>query len=185
MERAHNNGESCHFHSFLCLPAACKGWWKQELHSSTFRTVGFEHSGGRLFLISCQPGLCYSGGLISAGDKPLCLGHNPLLQGDAGLVGSPLAATVWSWDSLAGCAKQSTDIGDTEMYICNPFSFQILPRRYILIWSYLCVSVLPDSPGVEPWASWTWTACAGTWYHVRLAIVPTPAHRAPQSNPAA
>lgn len=71
-----------------------------------FRTVGFEHSGERLFLISCQPGLCYSGSLISAGNQNSCLGHNPLPQGvvqdDAGLLGSLLAVTVWSWDSVAG-----------------------------------------------------------------------------------
>lgn len=168
----------------LCVKADGNGSSILAGEIPTFRTVGSERSGERLFLI-CQPGLCYSGSLISAGDRTLCLGHNPVLQSDAGLLGSPLAATVWSWDSLASYAKQSTAVVDTEMYICNPFSFQILPKWYILTWSYLCVTVLPDSPGVQPWASWTWTACPGTWYHVMLVIVPTPARRAPQSSCAA
>lgn len=188
-----------------CLPAVRKDWWKLNLCTSceipAFRTVGFWALWGET-------------GFNLLPTRSLLLRQSDLSGGPEIVPGTSFSAercsTRWLWvaeisscchSMLLGFSGRQVALSKTSVLLivrctssrCEDpkplLYFQMLPRWCIPIWSNfhdkLCVTDLPGSPAVQLCASWTPAACGGTWYRIRLVIVPFLKRRVPQSSPAA
>lgn len=139
------------------------------------RQWGFKLSGEKLFLVSCWSHFGYSGCWISAGDQKLCLGklsparHNARGCWIAG-ISSCYRSMVLRFSNrqvllsktllILRCASSRCEDPKPLLFSCLDDTFSC---GAVFMESYLGVTDLPDSAEVQPCASWTWIACAGSW----------------------